>query len=166
MKWVIAIAATLLVGVSAVKPALADEYLCDATQASTNELPVLKNDCPIGDGLWGKRGPSRSAELFWIQCGILDKPLALRKAKTVYQRISTDVWMMRYGKEYRCLIGPYDDYATALKEWRQIRKLPKYSDAFIREIRNQSSQTAATQSAKSTPAKVPSAVTSPAPAPA
>lgn len=56
MKWVIAIAATLLVGVSAVKPALADEYLCDATQASTNELPVLKNDCPIGDGLWGKRG--------------------------------------------------------------------------------------------------------------
>lgn len=136
VKTVTVLAGLLLVMVSAIRPAQADEYLCDATQASTNELPILKAECPIGEGLWGKRGPSRSAELFWIQCGILDKPLPLRHAKKLYQSISTDVWMMRYGKEYRCLIGPYDDYAMALKEWRQVRKIPKYSDAFIREIKN------------------------------
>ncbi|MBD1558529.1 SPOR domain-containing protein [Vibrio sp. S9_S30] len=152
--------------VSAMSPAQASEYLCDATQASTNELPILKAECPIGEGLWGKRGPSRNAELFWIQCGIVGKPLPLWHAKKLYRSISTDVWMMRYGKEYRCLIGPYDDYAMALKEWRQVRKIPKYSDAFIREIKNQSTVSAPAQPVPVTPTKpVAQLSSSPAPTP-
>lgn len=115
--------------------AMADEeYLCDAVQASKNELPMLKGNCPIGNGLWGKKKPQTSQGLFWVQCGILKKPMPLSKAKSIYQKISTDVWMKKEGREYRCLIGPYEDFATANQEKTKIRQLPAYKDAFVREV--------------------------------
>lgn len=111
-----------------------EEYLCDAVQASSNELPVLKGNCPIGAGIWGKKAPTDPQGLFWIQCGILKKPMSLAKAKQLYSKMSTDVWMKQEGREYRCLIGPYDDFATANQDKRQIRQLAEYKDAFVREV--------------------------------
>jgi len=111
-----------------------EEYLCDAVQASSNELPVLKGNCPIGAGIWGKKAPTDPKGLFWIQCGILKKPMSLAKAKQLYSKISTDVWMKQEGREYRCLIGPYDDFATANQEKRKVRQLGRYKDAFVREV--------------------------------
>ncbi len=140
---------SILIIACVLTPALADEYLCDATQASPSDLPLLKGDCPIGEGLWGGRGPSENAELYWVQCGVLHKPLSLIQVKEVYKFISTDVWMIRYAKAYRCLIGPYDDYAMALKEWRQVRKIPRYRDVFIRELRTQPSFTASSSQVES-----------------
>jgi hypothetical protein len=112
----------------------AEEFLCDATQASTNELPVLDSACPIGKGLWGNQKPKGEQSNFWIQCGVLAKPLSLSKAKSIYQHISTDVWSKPEDKGHRCLIGPYDDFALARKELAAIKTEPIYQDAFIREV--------------------------------
>lgn len=115
--------------------AMADEeYLCDAVQVSKNELPMLKGNCPIGNGVWGKKKPQNAQGLFWIQCGILTKPMSLTGAKRIYQKISTDVWMKQEGREYRCLIGPYEDFATANQEKIKVRQLTAYKDAFVREV--------------------------------
>lgn len=115
-------------------PTLAKEFLCDATQASTTQLPQLDKSCPIGKGLWGKQKPKHQDSQFWIQCGIYNKPLALDKAKKLYQRISTDVWMKPEDKGYRCLIGPYTTFAQAKNELVQVKKQPGYKEAFIREV--------------------------------
>lgn len=112
----------------------AQEVLCDATQASTHELPLLNASCPIGKGLWGKQTPRGSESTFWIQCGVLAKPLSLDQAKVIYQHISTDVWGKIEGKNARCLIGPYQDFATASKELQAVKKLKPYQQAFIREV--------------------------------
>ena len=58
-------------------PTYAEEFLCDATQASSDTLPVLDAACPIGKGMWGKQKPKGQASYFWIQCGVYGKPLAL-----------------------------------------------------------------------------------------
>nr|WP_228481492.1 SPOR domain-containing protein [Vibrio fluminensis] len=115
-------------------PVNAQEVLCDATQASTHELPLLTSSCPIGKGLWGKQQPRGSESTFWIQCGVLSKPLSLDEAKVIYQHISTDVWGKIEGKNARCLIGPYQDFATASKELQAVKKLKSYEQAFIREV--------------------------------
>ncbi|PMJ99147.1 SPOR domain-containing protein [Vibrio sp. 10N.261.55.A7] len=114
--------------------ASADEFLCDATQASTNELPVLDTSCPIGKGLWGNQKPRGEQSSFWIQCGVLSKPLSLAKAKSIYQHISTDVWSKPESSGYRCLIGPYDDFARARKELAAVKTEPVYKESFIREV--------------------------------
>ncbi|MEI8633736.1 hypothetical protein P4S72_19945 [Vibrio sp. PP-XX7] len=85
----------------------------DATQASTQELPLLDRTCPIGRGLWGKGIPRKTDSTFWIQCGIYRKPMPLKQAKILYQNISTDVWMKPEAANYRCLIGPYDQINVA-----------------------------------------------------
>lgn len=123
----------------AFSPAYADEFLCEATQASPQQLPQLDPSCPIGEGLWGRQKPKGQASQFWIQCGIYPEPLSLKRAKRLYQRISTDVWMKPEQKEYRCLIGPYTQFSQAQRELAQVRKERGYQDAFIREIKKSSS---------------------------
>ncbi|MCK6265531.1 SPOR domain-containing protein [Vibrio sp. ZSDE26] len=112
----------------------AEEFLCDATQASTSELPVLDSACPIGKGLWGNQKPKEAESSFWIQCGVLSKPLSLAKAKSIYQHISTDVWSKPEEKGYRCLIGPYNDFSKARQELRKVKTEHAYKEAFIREV--------------------------------
>lgn len=115
-------------------PTLAEEFLCDATQASTQALPQLDTSCPIGKGLWGKQQPKGDQSQFWIQCGVYSKPLSLSKAKTLYQHISTDVWLKPEAKAFRCLIGPYQDFNQARSELSKVKQEPGYKEAFIREI--------------------------------
>ncbi|MGF1752183.1 SPOR domain-containing protein [Vibrio makurazakiensis] len=116
--------------------ASAESVLCDATQANEGELPQLESSCPIGKGLWGSKQPRGSQEdsLFWIQCGLLSKPLPLAKAKPIYQKISTNVWMKPEAKGYRCLIGPYDTFADAKSELAQVRTLEEYQKSFVRFV--------------------------------
>ena len=126
------IAASLLVS----SQVNAESVLCDATQASTNQLPQLEQSCPIGKGVWGNKAPKRHSdnELFWVQCGLLNKPLSLNQAKPLYGKISTNVWMKPEGGDYRCLIGPYSTFSDARKDLAQIRKVPGYGEAFIRMV--------------------------------
>lgn len=114
----------------------AESVLCDATQASTNQLPQLEQSCPIGKGVWGSKAPKRHSdnELFWVQCGLLNKPLSLSRAKPLYEKISTNVWMKPEGSDYRCLIGPYSTFSDARKDLAQVRKVPGYGEAFIRMV--------------------------------
>ncbi|PNH95242.1 SPOR domain-containing protein [Vibrio diazotrophicus] len=112
-----------------------DQFLCGGTQASTNELPQLNSNCPIGKGLWGNSAPKGKDSSFWIQCGLLNESMPLSRAKVLYKHISTDVWMKPEGKALRCLIGPYDNYATAKKELAGVRSEKLYKEAFIREVR-------------------------------
>jgi len=126
------IAASLLVS----SQVNAESVLCDATQASTNQLPQLEQSCPIGKGVWGSKAPKRHSdnELFWVQCGLLNKPLSLNRAKPLYEKISTNVWMKPEGGDYRCLIGPYSTFSDARKDLTQVRKVPGYGEAFIRMV--------------------------------
>ncbi|EGU36811.1 hypothetical protein VII00023_07614 [Vibrio ichthyoenteri ATCC 700023] len=110
------------------------QFLCDATQSSAKELPLLDQACPIGNGLWGKQQPKGSESTFWIQCGVLSKPLSVDEAKVIYQKISTDVWGKIEGRNARCLIGPYNDFAQASKELKAVKTLKPYQQAFIREV--------------------------------
>jgi hypothetical protein len=114
----------------------AESVLCDATQASTNQLPQLEQSCPIGKGVWGSKAPKRHSdnELFWVQCGLLNKPLSLSRAKPLYEKISTNVWMKPEGGDYRCLIGPYSTFSDARKDLAQVRKVSGYNEAFIRMV--------------------------------
>ena len=114
----------------------AESFLCDATQASENQLPVLEQACPIGKGLWGGSEPKGHTQndLFWVQCGLLAKPLSLEKAKPIYKNISTNVWMKPEAKGFRCLIGPYQTYSDAKKELNGVRKVEGYEEAFIRMV--------------------------------
>ncbi len=113
---------------------LADEFLCQATQASDKELPKLEQTCPIGNGVWGKKVPQGGSDFYWIQCGLLPKPMSLAKAKPLYNQITTDVWMKAEPSGYRCLIGPYTDPAKAAADLRGVKTLPNYKDAFIRVV--------------------------------
>ncbi|UPR35811.1 SPOR domain-containing protein [Vibrio cyclitrophicus] len=126
------IAASLLVS----SQVNAESVLCDATQASTNQLPQLEQSCPIGKGVWGSKAPKHHSdnELFWVQCGLLNKPLSLSRAKPLYEKISTNVWMKPEGGDYRCLIGPYSTFSDARKDLTQVRKVPGYGEAFIRMV--------------------------------
>lgn len=112
-----------------------EEFLCDATQASTQELPILDKNCPVGEGLWGKSRPRSQNSMFWIQCGIFSQPMPLADAKILYRQISTDVWMKPGANQYRCLIGPYSDIRKARQELKKVRRLKAYHEAFIREVR-------------------------------
>ncbi len=114
----------------------AESVLCDATQASADQLPQLEASCPIGKGIWGSKAPKTHSEsnLFWVQCGLLNDPLPLKKAKPIYKNISTNVWMKPEQGNYRCLIGPYSNYADARKELLQVRKVSGYKEAFIRMV--------------------------------
>ncbi|MFC5079183.1 Sporulation related domain protein [Vibrio thalassae] len=122
-------------------PVYADDVLCDASQPSTSALPVLDKSCPIGNGIWSSEVPVSSTSLYWIQCGILDAPMPLSQAKTLYANITTDVWMLPQSNSYRCLIGPYSDTDLAKQELTQVKALPRYRDAFIRQVERRPSAT-------------------------
>lgn len=115
-------------------PVLAEGFLCQASQASNKELPVLEQSCPIGKGVWGKKVPQGGNDFFWIQCGLLPKPMSLAKAKPIYGKITTDVWMKPEQKGYRCLIGPYTEFAKASQDLQRVKTLSTYKDAFIRVV--------------------------------
>ncbi len=123
-------------------------FICDATQSSTNSLPVLSENCPIGKGLWGKQLPPKNSNSFWIQCGVLRNPLSLVKAKVIYNVITTDVWMKPENNVYRCLIGPYDNYMTVKSELKEVHKIPEYKQAFIRAFGHQNPEQQAAPVAK------------------
>lgn len=113
---------------------LADEFLCDAVQSSNNDLPKLESSCPIGKGVWGKKVPPKGSDFYWIQCGLLPKPMSLAKAKPLYSKITTDVWMKPESNGYRCLIGPYRDPNKAAADLQKVKTLPSYQEAFIRAV--------------------------------
>lgn len=115
-------------------PVFAEGFLCQASQASNKELPVLEQSCPIGKGVWGKKVPQGGNDFFWIQCGLLPKPMSLAKAKPIYGKITTDVWMKPEQKGYRCLIGPYTEFAKASQDLQRVKTLSTYKDAFIRVV--------------------------------
>lgn len=115
-------------------PVFADDFLCQASQASNKELPVLEQSCPIGKGIWGKKVPQGGNNFFWIQCGLLPKPMSLAKAKPIYGKITTDVWMRPEQKGYRCLIGPYTEFAKASQDLQRVKSLSTYKEAFIRVV--------------------------------
>ncbi|MDF2154054.1 SPOR domain-containing protein [Vibrio sp. CAU 1672] len=113
---------------------VANDFLCQASQASDKALPQLEQACPIGQGLWGKKVPQAGNHFFWIQCGLLPKPMPLPHAKPLYKQITTDVWMKPEPDGYRCLIGPYTEFAQAKTELNQVKRLARYKDAFIRVV--------------------------------
>ncbi|WP_045424337.1 SPOR domain-containing protein [Vibrio jasicida] len=115
-------------------PVFAEGFLCQASQASNKELPVLEQSCPIGKGVWGKKVPQGGNDFFWIQCGLLPKPMSLAKAKPIYGKITTDVWMKPEQKGYRCLIGPYTEFAKASQDLQRVKTLSTYKEAFIRVV--------------------------------
>ena len=115
-------------------PVFADDFLCQASQASNKELPVLEQSCPIGKGVWGKKVPQGGNNFFWIQCGLLPKPMSIAKAKPIYGKITTDVWMKPEQKGYRCLIGPYTEFAKASQDLQRVKSLSTYKEAFIRVV--------------------------------
>ncbi len=39
--------------------AVAEGFLCNASQASDRQLAVLDTACPIGKGMWGKKSPEK-----------------------------------------------------------------------------------------------------------
>lgn len=114
--------------------ALAEHVLCEASQASDKELPVLAADCPIGTGLWDYRQAPKLNAHYWIQCGIFDHALTPAQAKTLTQQVATAIWMKSDPKGMRCLIGPYAERQTALLELAKVRKIKQYHDAFLREL--------------------------------
>lgn len=124
----------LLVCAQFSNPVEAEEFLCQATQASEKELPMLEKTCPIGNGVWGKKVPQGGNYLYWIQCGLLPKPMSLAKAKPLYSKITTDVWMKPESKGYRCLIGPYKALSDARDDLRGVKTLSNYKEAFIRVV--------------------------------
>lgn len=126
----------------------AEPFFCSAVQSSHSELPLLEASCPIGQGLWNQQQPKTSHSRFWIQCGMVSQPVSLAAAAPLYQHISADVWNRPEGKQFRCLIGPYDYFAVATRELSAIKQLTNYREAFLREV-PPSSQTA---SAQTTPA--------------
>jgi hypothetical protein len=111
----------------------AEDYICEAKQSANNELAVLTDSCPIGQGLWG-REPRQQSGFFWIQCGIFPQPLSPDKAKAIYKHITTNVWLKHEGKGFRCLIGPYGRFEQASSELKQVRSLPAYSESFVRWV--------------------------------
>ncbi|NLS14438.1 SPOR domain-containing protein [Vibrio sp. SM6] len=114
-------------------PFSAQAYLCSATQASPDALPLLDAQCPIGHGHWRSEAPAQqNSSYFWIQCGLLKAPLTLAQAKPLYQNMTTDVWMKPEGDDFRCLIGPYEQFTAAKQDLAKVKQVPGYQDAFIR----------------------------------
>ncbi|GAJ78631.1 hypothetical protein JCM18905_4610 [Vibrio sp. JCM 18905] len=85
--------------------------------------------------------PQGGNYLYWIQCGLLPKPMSLAKAKPLYSKITTDVWMKPESKGYRCLIGPYKDLSDARGgDLRGVKTLSNYKEAFIRVVGKENKQ--------------------------
>ncbi|KII78692.1 SPOR domain-containing protein [Vibrio renipiscarius] len=112
------------------------QWLCGASPSSEESLALLDSDCPIGKGLWGKQQPTEKDSAFWIQCGVLAKPLSVKEANKINQKTSADVWAKMEGRNARCLIGPYNNFAQASNDLQAVRTLKPYKQSFIREVSN------------------------------
>lgn len=112
------------------------QWLCGASPSSAESLALLDSDCPIGKGLWGKQQPTEKDSAFWIQCGVLAKPLSVKEANKITQKASADVWAKMEGRNARCLIGPYNNFAQASNDLQAVRTLKPYKQSFIREVSN------------------------------
>jgi hypothetical protein len=143
---------SVLLGVLTVSTnVLADDALCDASQASTNQLPVLAENCPIGSGVWGSKVPESKDAVYWIQCGILETPMPLEQAMPLYSEISSDVWMLPQQSSYRCLIGPYTDVNKAKRDLSEVKGVSGYGDAFIRVVERSGKTVSASSSSVAKP---------------
>lgn len=93
-------------------------------------IEIVAQTCPIGEGLWG-REPSQDG-WFWIQCGMLDAmpEAAFRKAVEEH----TPFLLRPEAGQYRCLTGPYQSYAEALKIRDDFRQSDLMADVFICEV--------------------------------
>ncbi|MEX0299693.1 MAG: SPOR domain-containing protein, partial [Kordiimonas sp.] len=130
----------------------ADDALCDASQTSTNQLPVLAENCPIGNGVWGSKVPVSQDAVYWIQCGILETPMPLEQAMPLYSEISSDVWILPQQSSYRCLIGPYTDVNKAKQDLAEVKGVEGYKDAFIRVVERSSKAATSSPASASKPA--------------
>ncbi|WP_114787863.1 SPOR domain-containing protein [Vibrio tetraodonis] len=139
LSMVVLINLTVL-GLTLPDKAYTQEFLCDARQVSNSSLPLLESDCPIGNGMWGKRKPKPDSSYFWIQCGIYSEPLSLIEAKRIYPSITADVWAKPEGDVYRCLVGPYKNFSNAKQDLARVKRLPDYGQAFIRQVSKGSAQ--------------------------
>ncbi len=121
---------------SFVAPVMAesDNFLCDARQSRANALPLLESNCPIGKGLWGKKSPSDKKQNFWIQCGLLAKPLTAQQAQPIQKKIRAHVLLKPEGRQYRCLIGPYSNFTNVSQDLKRVKTLADYRQAFIRVV--------------------------------
>lgn len=154
-KWILCCnLSVVLLLLSPITSAETTDYLCDAQQAAVDQLPVLDAACPIGDGLWGKK-PKSGDSLFWIQCGMLSKPMPLSTVKAIYQHISTDIWVKPEPKGSRCLIGPYTDFSVASKELKKVKQLATFEQAFIRQVVKKSATQSVMKSKPTTTAVAP-----------
>ncbi|USD60506.1 SPOR domain-containing protein [Vibrio sp. SCSIO 43140] len=141
--------------------ASADDALCDASQASINQLPVLAENCPIGNGVWGSKVPVSEGAVYWIQCGILEAPMPLEQAMPLYSEISSDVWMLPQKSSYRCLIGPYTNVNKAKQDLNEVKGIRGYRDAFIRVVERGEKTAKASSSSQSNPTGVKAAFAKP-----
>ncbi len=140
-------------------PVMADEFVCDAVQSSNKALAKLESSCPIGKGVWGKKVPQKGNDFYWIQCGLFPKPMSPAKAKPIYRKITTDVWMKPGPNGYRCLIGPYFDANKAAVELRGVKTLSSYKEAFIRAVGEGSAKSVNKTNVQAKPAVSPKPVT-------
>lgn len=90
---------------------------------------------------------------------MLSKPMPLATVKTLYEHISTDIWVKPESKGARCLIGPYSDFALASKELKKVKKLATFEQAFIRQVVKTSAQQPVMKAKPTTAAVAPAANT-------
>ena len=118
-----------------------DNCLAEKKQAWSNKKSwhVMAGGCPIGDGLWD-RAPKSAQSRFWVQCGVTSA-LPLPWFANLLENIvpNSQIILRDEGGRYRCLLGPYDQYDTALKVKNEMVKDKSLRNAFVREIQGQSS---------------------------
>lgn len=111
------------------------EYLCSAHQAAFDQVALLDTDCPIGRSLSEGAHPMDQQSRFWIQCGLFPQALTMEHIYYIDPNVSESIWAKAEGGHQRCLIGPYAEFEQVKLELTQLRTVPGFDTAFIREIR-------------------------------
>lgn len=119
---------------------------CFSQDISSNRL---SNSCPVGEALWGNREPKLAAgeSEFWIQCGVFSTELSADKLQRVQSKVNAPISMKVEPKRNRCLIGPYQDIATARTQLKLLQSDKLFSNSILREVE------VAASSSKSVPKK-------------
>ncbi|OEE82025.1 hypothetical protein A1OQ_04385 [Enterovibrio norvegicus FF-162] len=120
----------LLLLLSTSKMVQSAEADCDSSrQGNWN---IVQDTCPIGQGLWG-RAPENLSGIFWVQCGLLSSLPESGFAQKLNGLPNKEALVFRQeGSQYRCLVGPFVQYSTAVSARDELRKQPALSRAFIR----------------------------------
>ncbi|WP_407331746.1 SPOR domain-containing protein [Enterovibrio sp. 27052020O] len=104
----------------------------DCASSRQGDWNVVQETCPIGQGLWGK-APENSSGMFWVQCGLLSSLPDSGFAQKMKGLANKEALVFRKeGSQYRCLVGPFVQYSTALSARDELRKQSALSSAFIR----------------------------------